>query len=644
MKRSASHIIQDEAEKIFRLRVPSPNVTREQNKDYGIDFEVEVFQPDDTARGSQTTGFIFKVQVKGTEQPQLSANGKRISFPFEIERAEYLIEQIEIPAAMVLVNTLDQTTYWVNVQKNETLVSDYERAKAAMQKSFTVHFDIKCILPETWNSLIKSMIECADVIALRRVSKVQPPLYADYVQKLDDIKAEQVHLHRKIDISNSEMLRRLIEENQLSQAASLLNQIMRSEERSVEAKFDAVIQSEQLFVKETNQIGAFDKANFDLWQAQQLEILCNTYQVNDRLQKLARGYKEIARLHYLAVRDFQLYMNWKSHEEAQQAGGSTEPIWLLMLPIERTKNAQNLVEQVEVTYKHISELMESGYWEFLPEFLTKISWSLMFFLLRLHEEGLVEATSQVEDWILGLIDFMLELANSLTSQEQIDVVLFRSFIFELQLLGIFYSDLPRREKAKQEATKILGRLKDPSLRLQAENELQQRLVTLENPKPKTDWAGVENYYRNQAQALGIDLSLADDPNLLNSDDTNAHIAWIINIGIRDINPTRVLKNCKYLVFEFTGGVGMPAQMLRLPSATRKTIGCVKHLEHGGIEHYSLDDIYERFRSNYCATCQDAQPHDTDWEYSEDWYKNQVQLLHKEQERLRADMQTKGKVK
>ncbi|MBI3665722.1 MAG: hypothetical protein HY236_05755 [Acidobacteria bacterium] len=107
-----------------------------------------------------------------------------------------------------------------------------------------------------------------------------------------------------------------------------------------------------------------------------------------------------------------------------------------------------------------------------------------------------------------------------------------------------------------------------------------------------------------ATALGIDLSDPDD-----------RYAQIVRIGIADLDPSRVLKNCQHL-FVTLGSRGLLAAWLRLPTAGQKVIHCTLH-RYAGMG-WTLDGIYRSFKRDYCDKCPDCSPHSPEWAYSEEW--------------------------
>ena len=132
------------------------------------------------------------------------------------------------------------------------------------------------------------------------------------------------------------------------------------------------------------------------------------------------------------------------------------------------------------------------------------------------------------------------------------------------------------------------------------------------PHAKPSMAELRAYFAQQAAALGVDLSDPDD-----------RIAQVVRIGLADLDPTRVMKNCQH-IHVMTTSYGMPAEMLGLPTAGSKRVICLKHGH--SIETLSLDAAYESFTKAWpwekdairCENCPDTAPHPKEWEWTEEW--------------------------
>ena len=111
-----------------------------------------------------------------------------------------------------------------------------------------------------------------------------------------------------------------------------------------------------------------------------------------------------------------------------------------------------------------------------------------------------------------------------------------------------------------------------------------------------------------AESLGIDLNEPDD-----------EIAKIVRIGLQDLNPERVLKNCEHL-FVSLGACGIPGRMLGLPTAGFKYIHCTKH--GYGVGALKLDSAYGTLCDEHCNKCLDKKPHPENWHWTRDWQQKQ----------------------
>ena len=111
-------------------------------------------------------------------------------------------------------------------------------------------------------------------------------------------------------------------------------------------------------------------------------------------------------------------------------------------------------------------------------------------------------------------------------------------------------------------------------------------------------------YIQMAQAMGINLG-----------DPNDQIAQIVRIGLQDLNPERVLKNCRHL-YVYVGHYGIPAEMLGLHTAGSKYLRCLKKdVVIGGL---SLDGIWGIMSQQNCSKCENKEPWPDDWKWTRSW--------------------------
>lgn len=93
---------------------------------------------------------------------------------------------------------------------------------------------------------------------------------------------------------------------------------------------------------------------------------------------------------------------------------------------------------------------------------------------------------------------------------------------------------------------------------------------------------------------------------IDNDDSDA--ASALKIAVEDVNPKRILDNCKHLEIAYHGG-GLYTQFFGLYSGGMKIIYC----EHGGMESgWLLDEIYNGFNEEYCKNCKYKTKQDFKW--------------------------------
>ncbi|MCP4149394.1 MAG: DUF4365 domain-containing protein, partial [bacterium] len=147
MEKSKQQQTGETAENIFRNAILPEWVTRSQEKDYGIDFEVEVFE------NNKSTGYLFKVQLKGTENVNTGIKNTHNSFSMEIKHLEYYLEKLMFPVFLVLCDVKTKAVYWLDMQANKTLNAAYEKVKGK-QKSLTLQIPKGNRLPGTEKELL----------------------------------------------------------------------------------------------------------------------------------------------------------------------------------------------------------------------------------------------------------------------------------------------------------------------------------------------------------------------------------------------------------------------------------------------------------------------------------------------------------
>jgi hypothetical protein len=167
---------------------------------------------------------------------------------------------------------------------------------------------------------------------------------------------------------------------------------------------------------------------------------------------------------------------------------------------------------------------------------------------------------------------------------------------------------------------------DPSATIEArfQSELLAKVDAL-GPipdRPKTideEFEIQRQIYRNMAESVGIDLEDATDPT-----------AASIRIGLMDLNPSRVLRQCEH-IFLKVGPAGLVPQWLKMPTAGTKFVHCTKH--GYTLAAADLDGGYAALKSRYCDSCPDGSPRPAMWKYSYQWQDEQNKAFQAKATRL-----------
>jgi hypothetical protein len=90
---------------------------------------------------------------------------------------------------------------------------------------------------------------------------------------------------------------------------------------------------------------------------------------------------------------------------------------------------------------------------------------------------------------------------------------------------------------------------------------------------------------------------------------------LIDLAIKDDDPTRVLKECQHKVVSPDPIRDPMLDRLGLERANPKILGCQLHgYVVGGLD---LDGIDKHFKQLHCDTCPDRVPRPDDWTYFDD---------------------------
>ncbi len=611
MKRTKQHQTEDKAYEQFKSCLPDCWVVRSQTHDYGIDREVEIFNQ--KANGDAlSTGYIFKAQIKGTEKAEISKNDHLVKFQLELDRTNYLCNEVNVPAFFILADINSNKTWWYAIQLDKSLKKRLEIAKTNGQRTITLKIAKGNILPDTLESLIVTLGDIQLSHACDSFIKLSQRNFNNLSLELDEIAELERKFTDKIFVAKITKLWRKRDYPGLEKASKEALSNMNS---STATKVSAILciesVSEHKIKGNPILIAQLDKLYFDTAKT--------IKEVTKEENKSWRLYSAIvwraALLRKASSDDFALYMNRKIRD-ADNGSGGIDFICSTMLGVARQQALRKVLRVYNQCLRLVNLALNLEEDWMIPQVVLRVALALPPVFMHLWGEQLSGTANLFRDHFNNILRKTVAISlvlkkwddtaqlvyaafalNSLKNQKQYQ----ETYDWAIKTLNGIPNELRRKERIK--CLDQLSQTFDP----------QKNNFKVEEPDVPIE----EEYqiYIQMAQAMGINL-----------DDPNDRIAQIVKIGLQDLNPERVLKNCKHL-FVYIGHYGIPAEMLKLHTAGSKYLRCLK--KDVAIEGLSLDGIYDLMKHKYCSECKDKDPWPDDWKWTRSWQnKESVKETHK----------------
>jgi len=560
-----------------------------QGTDYGRDFTVEVF------RNKKTTGIVFNIQLKSSVAPSYSANGDFISISLKVPNARYLAHELKTPSILMQADVTAGKLFWSAPQIDLALLTSL--ATKRENQSCTARVLTSHELPAAQDQLLDTVTNLLTVLAARAMQETSTREFVAATTSVTDSERLRQELRDKADALEMMQAQALTETGDFDAARRSIQAVIDSPLSSVESKFFALLveeKNERLSLTEEDRFGQ-RHADVLLETAEKLRKL--TRKGPPPLKFYALVVEATAQFFSLTREDWGLYQNWKVHQ-------TTGDIWWRAnLRLERAETA-NRVERKLRQFLRLVRLSETtSFQAALPLAFLRIVEGGATLINRLEFEGLKDASEAIRRTLFRVC----KLAAEISAQYSMD---------NERAHAVAYAAMLSRDReagcvvwANAEAEQIPS----DEIRSWALERIADQPATLGSDVPSDEPVSVateQQIYRNMAHAVGIDLSNPSDP-----------IAEMVNVGIADFDPTRVLRNCEHMFLTLgRQGHGMfhmiLAQQLQLPTMGPKVVHCSLHkYTRNGM---SLDETYERFRADYCDKCPDHKPRPQDWQYTHEW--------------------------
>lgn len=583
--------------------------SQQDQEDYGVDYEIELMTPEDKA-----TGFIFKVQLKGTSAATYDKSGQLVFSEASVERFKYYISELRIPLVFVVCDVATGDCFWTKVQGNRQLESDLNDAAAKNQKTFTIKFPAarKLLKNEETSSQIVEAVESAlETITLRGLQAISPASVRDHIGHEPDIEAAEKQFRLFAGLAATESIRKMVQAGDFDNASKKASGLLESESESPGVRLLGGLSLVHTYNVQLRRSGAPDAtmnaAKVKLGIASRMLPISRQKGCETRMKRYVRIYTRAARMNLNG--QVALALAVSEQVQARQKETMAGPITHLHRLQVSALVSKDFFRLRDALYR----LGEKGLFSVMPYALAEIAEGILPFVSSLRILGRSDLADAYVNALFDFLPFCVGVVRRFDGESDIAEILNS---LGMRFVGLADAsdkasmpDLLKRFEQALEGNpplKCLGLVQSGLRNLVGEIQADSQAQA----KPTMDQ--LRAYFAQQAAALGVDLSDPDD-----------QIAQVVRIGLADLDPTRVMKNCQH-IHVMTTSYGMPAEMLGLPTAGSKRVVCLKHGH--SIETLSLDAAHESFAKAWpwekdairCENCPDTIPHPDGWEWTEEW--------------------------
>lgn len=557
----------------------SPNAV-----DYGSDFEAEVFLD------HQSTGITFKVQLKSHLETEYTGAGVFVSERLSVKRARYLALELQTPTVLVHANVGDAKTFWVAPQLDAALIKALERR--GNESTITIRIPVANSLPATRELLLQAITEAKAVLAVRSIAQTptidfvsalrkQPDYLDDAIQKATNAAA----------ILRAHRAHQLMLAHDLKGAADEYAGLIGNTQVPLEVRFIAVVGLEQVAVLQSvrDEKSDAERARLSLDAAEHLRRL--TKKGPRHLKIYAILTKKIAELSVLMTEHWGLQLNTQLAREH-----GTSPEWAAILQYRAALLTTRINLKLQQCEKLVDVSIRSRDGWAITDPLVRMGKALVLLATQVRALGRSDAAEQaLRDKAFELFKLGAEIAARIGDQQRVAEAATAarllsgeptatSFLWMRETL-----DKITNGEVIAAALAYLERMD----RREAGEKFPYEIKTTE-----------KQIYENVALGAGIDLSDENDP-----------VAQRVRTGVRDLDPSRVLRECEHIFITLQPDRRL-MDTLKLQTAGKKVLHCTRHGH--AVRSASLDAGYDGLRQRFCSNCQDASPRPSEWVYSNEW--------------------------
>lgn len=607
MKQSVAQKIGSRADVIFKYLCPDNWIVRSQQEiDYGIDYEIEIF-----SENRQSTGALAKIQLKGSEN--LTYKNNVICYAFNVDNAQYLIDEITLPTYLVVCDNNREKCYWVSLKNNQTLEQDYRTALKNNQKTFTIYISTNNDISTTHKIFIEDITLSNKLIATKKLASINFTDYKNLNINPDDF--EQSILNQLENICLHK-LQKLWQDCKYQEVIKLAEEYKKSD-KSILFKFNILAYKKDALKKELfskNNISEINRmtfrANINANIAQEYIDLTKDLAEDNVLKIISEIWLNISVLNELSTKFQWLNISIQQH---QLAKNDYTEFWLLTVSVQIKELYLYIAEAMMKIVNGINSVLHSNQYliivEILPEFIISLT-GFLFFLSKDNKEGF----EQLENDIDSLVKFTLKLCKENNLWNKYIVIMSTLMQYKSFYLGI--DKLIYGKKLRNDVYPLVFAVKNINLQKDLLDNIKNFTLSVIKSRETTE-ISIEDeieLLKQQMRGLGVNV---DNPE---TDNDKAIVE-----ALYAINPERVLKSCIYrYIYVMTSPLG---KMINLFTLGVKGMYCTKHKYR--METVFLENLSTWMNEQYCSKCKDKCSHTDNWKWSRKWQQEQNKKFQNE---------------
>lgn len=595
------------ASRTFAAALPPHWILRDQEdqEDFGVDAELEVAEP-----GGQASGTIFKVQIKGALTAEYDDAGSLVYSRAEVGKFSYYVERLKIPILFVVCDLATSRCFWVKVQGNTPLEDALRAAVGNHQKTFSISLPSDQRFENTEAALARVMKAFEDsqrVIDLRQVNAIPAASVCESLRAAGSASEIEAKLRFMAGMAAHQAIHDMIAAGDFKGAAAKAKAVFESPVENVEARIHAGMAFaralERLFNSRERQGASVEAARIRLVVAGDMIALARRPGCPGIAKKYARIYLRSSRMHLNAIRALGLS---KSQLATQMHG---ETLSGPFVSLQRTE-MQAMVTRDFVALLRTIPRLAKGAAPLIPFALGEAIEGILSSLGYLRAVGQLDLVKSYANAAAGWVPMALQVLDNLAEDEMRR----ETMNLGLRFVSIGSLGLLDHTGVLENFTQAVERLPPRPGRAAALEAVRQFCAGLKYDAGSAEptWDEIRDYFTRAAAELGINLN-----------DPNDWSAQMVRVGLEDLDPRRVLRNCSHMHVAYPYR-GIVAEMLGMPTAGIKRVVCLKHGHFAQQLH--LDDAYRFFAKNpfrsegevCCETCPNKAPHPDGWDMSKAW--------------------------